>query len=291
MRPVHRAPADARRDHRHASFGEQVHGRGAAGQRRDPRFPAIDLGGDLGDQLHNRRLGVGDPWPLGAQDLDLHVAEAGVVQVPPELGVDVVRVLVGHQPEVHLGHGPGWDHRLGALALVAGSDARDVGRGREVGAVDVRDAAQQLFEAEFLHHVGGAFGHGAQEVLFGRGGVPDRVIEAGDQDSLVRSLEARQRPGQAPGGVRQEVGLAGVSIARDRLDRQLDVEKSARAETDDRSLVDLDPALLPDRGVGGQLPFVLLDPVGEMRAADLLLALGEPGDVARVGAGHRPDRC
>ena len=81
-----------------------------------------------------------------------------------------------------------------------------------------------------------------------------------------------------------------MSIARDRLDRQLDVEKSARAETDDRSLVDLDPALLPDRGVGGQLPFVLLDPVGEMRAADLLLALGEPGDVARVGAGHRPDR-
>jgi len=269
---------------------KRIHRGGPSGERRDAGRLAVDLDADLAVQADDRGIGVRDARPLGAEHLDRDASEAAGVEVAPKLGADVVGVLVGDEAEIDLGGGARRDDRLGALTLVAGSDPGDVRGGREVGTADIGHAAQEAVEAELIADVGRPRRHRREELLLARARRPDVVVKAWDQDSLIGRFEARQRPDQPPRRVRQQVRLAGMGVARENFHGELDIEEAAGTQSDDGRLVDLDPALLPDRGVGPKPAGVLLDPGREVGAADLLLALGQPGDVAGVGTGDGADR-
>src|SRR5207237_395441 len=72
----------------------------------------------------NRNVGVVPP--LSGQPIELDVLEALLVEVAPQLRLDVVRVLLRHQSEVDLARRPRRDHRLRARSLVAAADPGDV---------------------------------------------------------------------------------------------------------------------------------------------------------------------
>src|SRR5438094_947258 len=75
------------------------------------------------DGASDGRVGVRARWFLAVMRSDLDLLETVGVQVLAEPREDIVRVLVGDEPEVELGRCLGGQHRLRTRALVAGGDA------------------------------------------------------------------------------------------------------------------------------------------------------------------------
>ena len=62
------------------------------------------------------RIGAGG-W-VSAEIADLHVGETMLIEVSAQFLENIIRMLIGHQPEIHLGGGAGGHDCLGARPLI-----------------------------------------------------------------------------------------------------------------------------------------------------------------------------
>ena len=143
-------------------------------------------------------------------------------------------------------------------------------------------ARQRLLDSVRLQRLHFLRGHRLhRRPLLGRGRTHG-VVKPLDQHPLVRPLDRRERPGQAPGGVGQHRTVGGVGVAVHGVRLQLDVEQPLHAQRDLGHALPGDAAALPDAGVGGQQPPLLRHKLLHLRAADLLVPL----DAELHGAGQ-----
>ena len=90
-----------------------------------------------------------------------------------------------------------------------------------------------------------------------------------------------ERPDQTPGGVGEDgASQTGVAVGGKRFDGELDVADAAQTEVLHGQLAVVDPAELPDAGVGGEQVLVVCDELGQVGGAGLFFAFDDEFDRA-----------
>ncbi len=108
---VRRVRARARMPHARVADGhmqvmqERMIRPAAADDGRDEHLFLIHLARRIGHDLDERVIRVGAPGLFTADKLDAHIAEPLCVEMPTQLGDNILRVLIGHQAKVNFGAG------------------------------------------------------------------------------------------------------------------------------------------------------------------------------------------
>ena len=126
-------------------------------------------------------------------------------------------------------------------------------------------------------------------LLVGQG--DDVVVEAGDEDPAVGTLERRDDPGERIGRVVDDAAVAArveVDVAADDVD--LGVHHAPQRDRDRRQVALEEARVADDRDVGGEPLAVGREPAFERRRARLLVALEDEPEVDRQRAARRQDR-
>lgn len=218
--------------------------------------------------------GEGDPVPDTGRDLCLGPG--------PDHLLDAVGVLAGDQPEADLHQGGGRNDRLASGALVAASDAVDLGGGAGP------DAFQRGVSglARCRAGLGGAQPGGLVEGQLGEeralavGELGHTVVETRDRDPAVRVVQRGDEPGD--GGRRVGYRAAertGVDVLLGAVQLDLALGEAAHAGADRGGRLVPHAGVGDDHGVGGEPVGPLLDQGAEVRRAGLLLTLDQELEV------------
>ena len=219
---------------------------------------------------------------------DVEQRDAGravLVEVGLHLFQDVGRVLVGHQAEGELGHRLGGEHGLGALALVAAADPIDLGGragpgalGGAVAFLAEEAAAAGDFQVVGVGHAGDLGPHLALPG-FQRA---DLVVEALDHHLAVLVVQAGDQPGDRGRGIGHRTAEESrVQVARRAAEDDLAAGDPAQPVAERRH-AGRDHAGVGHRDdVALQQLAVRFEERREVRAADLLLAFEQEGQVHR----------
>src|SRR5882672_5420676 len=262
---------------------------GASDHRHDRHPHPVHRARRLRDETKERVVGIGSPRRVSTQKTNLNVGKTLRVEMGPQLPLDLVRSHVWNEAEVHLGGSLRREHGLAAWALIAGRHSTyRASRLEHFGDLELHSPLHTpeilLHSVPFavvLGHVGG-FRH---ELPVPRGGGKDRVVEAGDPDALVLALEARQRPGEAPGGVGEDrASDPRMHVAGEALHGELHVADAAKARVLEGHLVMIHVAEFPEAGVPAKPLPVLSHEAGQVNAPDLLLPFDHELDAARKTA-------
>ena len=200
----------------------------------------------------------------------------------------VLRILVGHQTEIDL-HGTfRRQHRLGSFSRIAAGEAVDVHARREVHRlIEIRvvDALQNPLPARRLNEAVEREGRAGREIAFRLRRRPDGIVEAVDQDASRPVAQRCGRGGKPPEGIvedgteaRMQIGLRGPAA-------QLDGHHALEAAEDDGAPARIDLAIFPPADIDPLARKAPLQELLQRRTADLLLAVHQPDQPERQGAG------
>ena len=197
------------------------------------------------------------------------------------------RVLVGDQPERHLGVGLGRDDGLGADPGEAAPDAVDVGRGPARHPLQGREpvlAGQVADPGDGLELLG-VEGQGGEVGPLLVGQVDDVVVPAGDRDATGRVLEPGQQRDQLGDGVGDRAPeRARVQVGRGGAQVDLEVDEPAHRRDQRRHVLGDHPGVGDEDQVAGQPVAVLPEEGVDGGRPRLLLAFHEELEVHRQAA-------
>src|SRR5215217_1304707 len=265
----------------------------AVEQRLLAERPGHGLGGGAVAGVVER--GEGRLDPAEGADRDLDVGGHPVAGPALEQRLQPGRLLIGDEPERHLGVGGGRDDGLGPGPAEAAPDAVDVGRGAARHPLEGRVAllAGQRADPGDGHELAGVERQGGEVGPLLVGQLDHVVVPARDGDATGLVLEPGQQRHQlgqgvgdgAPEGARVQVGRGGAQV-------DLEVDEPAHGRDQRRHVLGDHPGVGDTDQVTGQPVGVLAQERVDRRRPRLLLALDEELDVDRqapVGGQQMPD--
>ena len=274
-------------DVRNAELVDEVGiGAEAADAGKNDGLFAPDLADGGTEQRHAggiERRAVGGHHAAGR---DGNVLIAALVQMLTQQLQCFLRRLIGDEVQIETaGRGVGNDV-LYAVG-VAGADVTDVaGRLIDVVVIEVvaRAVVQERGDLQRVEHglrIEGNAVDGVEVHLRERGNV---VVEVVELYKAVLALECAQKRDETPDGTRHGGSIHGVQVLFSALYRQVDGAHTLEAEEQDRTARFVDFGVRGEKEVGLEHILVLGNELGQMRAADLFLAVEDEleihGDLA-----------
>ena len=212
---------------------------------------------------------------MSRRDFHPHLRRTNALQKGADRRFNLLRGLIGHQPERQFGKGFARDHRLPPRPLVPAPDAIHLGRGPTPDALHraisllahERVGADRLLEKIVIQRQTRPFR------AFPALNLHHGVVEPGNGHAKMFVVQARNKPGQEGGGIWSRAAVdARMQVGLRARELHLHRENAAQAVGERRNAARHHPGIRNGDQIAGEFLLVFLQKTAQTLAAAFLLA-------------------